>query len=127
MSERAVALLRSAAWAALLVLLPVTSMPLIKTMIGSSAVASPSILALMLLILIWLLPYLIRRGRIPVQTIPLIVFALVALLTALAAFYRAVPAFKEQTIFSAGIGSIYYSGSWILLSTGHSYHCAYRG
>jgi O-antigen ligase len=68
-------------WAGLLVLLPVTSMPLVKDLLGSSTVAAPSVLLLALLLAGWLVPYLIKGGGLPLQTIPLLAFFCVVILS----------------------------------------------
>ena len=79
-------------WVCLILLLPITSMPWIVNLIGSDSVAAPSGIALAVLVLIWLVPYVLKRGRFPPQAIPLLGFALVAVIaTALASFIPILP------------------------------------
>lgn len=116
MRRGSVQVLRGAAWAALLVLLPVTSMPLVKALVRSSTVASPSILALAVLVIFWLLPYLLRRGRLPVVSIPLFAFVSAAVLSSAAAYFLAAPSFKDhqmlrqiiEAFITLGVGLSYY-------------------
>jgi hypothetical protein len=79
-------------WVCLILLLPITSMPWIVNLVGSDSVAAPSGIVLAVLVLIWLVPYAWKRGQFPAQAIPLLGFALVALIaTALAAFLPIIP------------------------------------
>ncbi|MDR3572911.1 MAG: O-antigen ligase family protein [Anaerolineaceae bacterium] len=79
-------------WVCLILLLPITSMPLIVNWIGSDSVAAPSGIALAVLVIIWLVPYVLKRGRFPSQAVPLLGFVLVALIsTSLAAFLPIMP------------------------------------
>lgn len=105
MPERAVSTARRIAWALLLLLLPITSMPLVRTLVHSSAVASPSILPAAFLALIWLLPFLARRGKLPVQSLPLFGFALAAIVSSAAAFALPLPAFKDTGVLGQEITS----------------------
>lgn len=115
--------LLSAVWALLLLLLPVTSMPLVQKIVRSSTVASPSLLLLVLMLALWLLPYLLRRGRLPGAFWPLGAFALTALLSWSASFFLATPSYKDigiigegaQAFITLAIGLAYYlvSSSWV--------------
>ena len=79
-------------WVCLILLLPITSMPWIVNLVGSDSVAAPSGIALAVLVLIWLVPYVWKRGQFTPQAIPLLGFALVALIaTALASFLPIMP------------------------------------
>jgi O-antigen ligase len=83
-----------AAWIVMLVLLPITSMPLVQTLTGSDSVAAPAGLLLPLLIAAWLVPLVLLRRALPRQALPLLAFALVAVLATLLSAFIELPAFK---------------------------------
>jgi len=85
-------------WLALVVLLPVTSMPLVVRLVRSDAVASPSILLLAALMMIWFLPFLWKRGKLPKQSLPLLAFVLVAIATTAFANFKTIPPYKDISI-----------------------------
>ena len=66
--------------------LPITSLPLISQFTGSM-VAPFSAIPLAILILIWFVPTLIRKGKLPKEIIPLLYFVLVALIISSGAFF----------------------------------------
>jgi len=79
-----------------LLLLPVTSLPLLsKLMLGASvsssssgtSVAPPSVVFILCLALGWLPVYLLRGGKLPGETAPFLVFVVVALIASAAAFF----------------------------------------
>jgi hypothetical protein len=96
MLQRALNRVAEVSWVLLLVLLPLTSLPLISAAAGGSAqVAPPSGAALFLLVLIWLLPGLARRMTLPPQSKPLLMFVGAALLSSLAAYFLLFPLFRD--------------------------------
>ena len=92
-------------WAALLITLPFTSLPLFGRLTGA-IVAPLAAIPLVLLILVWLLPYLLRRGSLPGETIPLTVFFLVSLAISAAAFFFDVTYIKDKTLLSQTVRSL---------------------
>jgi len=78
----------------MLALLPLTSFPLVQALTGSDSVAAASGLLLPLLVLGWLIPLVIRRELFPRQSLPLIAFALVAMLSTLLSSFIEIPAYK---------------------------------
>jgi hypothetical protein len=70
----------------MLVGLPLTSFPIISNMTGA-IVAPFSALPLVLLILIWLVPYLLERGKFPAEVIPYLYFVLIALVVSALGFF----------------------------------------
>jgi hypothetical protein len=110
-------------WALLLLLLPVTSMPLVKTLVRSSTVASPSILPLAALVLVWLLPFIAGRGKLPGQSRPLFGFLCVAVLSCCAAVFLSIPTFKNIPVLSEelkalitlliGLGYYLVTSTWV--------------
>ncbi len=103
-------------WLSMLVVLPVTSSPLIVSIIGRTEVSPLYGLPLLLLFLIWLIPYLIRSGRFPLLSKPLMLFACCAMVAAAAAtFLRLWPASGEsffvtslRGLLTLGIGLVLY-------------------
>jgi O-antigen ligase len=89
-------------WALGVILLPITSLPVLVRISGASTVAPPSNLVFLVLLLVWLVPYLLMGKRIPVEIKPLLVFAAVVLVTWLAAFFLPIPPFKGQSMFTKG-------------------------
>jgi len=82
-------------WAVLLAALPLTSFPLSAYLIGSTMVAPASGLVLAVLMVVWFLPYLLRRGTLPPQSLPLMGLVVVALAATLLAYFSPVPIFRE--------------------------------
>jgi hypothetical protein len=85
-------------WRLMVALLPLTSMPLVTRLTGNSGVAAPAGIILLLFVLGWFLPYLIKRGEIPRQSLPLLGFAFAALLSCALAFFLPLPFFKDASI-----------------------------
>ncbi|MFN2302926.1 MAG: hypothetical protein ACK2TV_04260 [Anaerolineales bacterium] len=69
-----------------LVGLPITSLPLVAQIFGSM-VAPFSAIPLAILILIWLIPYLLKGGRLPNEILPILYFALFAIIISAGAFF----------------------------------------
>ena len=82
-------------WIMMIALLPITSMPLIARLLGSDTVAAPSILVVFLLMLIWFVPYLIKRGKMVKESIPLLCFVLVALAATVLSIFYVIPPYKD--------------------------------
>jgi hypothetical protein len=79
-------------------LLPFTSFPLVARLTGSQMVAPLSFLPMLFLLVVWLVPYLLRAGKLPGQTIPLLAFGVAALFAAAGSFFLPFPAFKGMTL-----------------------------
>jgi hypothetical protein len=84
-------------WAAALICLPFTSFPLLVNLTGA-IVAPLSAIPVFLLILLWFIPYVLRRGSLPRETSPLVIFTLIALLACSLAFFLDIPGFKGRTL-----------------------------
>src|SRR3972149_5830443 len=77
-----------ALWIVLLVSIPVTPFPLLSTTSGSETPVAPlALIPLGALVLVWLVPYLVRGGRLPGAVNPLFAFAAVSVLSAGAAAF----------------------------------------
>lgn len=90
-------------WIILIALLPITSMPVIARLLGSDTVAAPSILVVFLMALVWFVPYILRRGRMVKESVPLLVFVTVALASTILANFYIIPAYKDVPYLSNSI------------------------
>ncbi len=93
-------------WFILVVLLPVTSLPLLVRLVGSDTVAAPSGLALLLLTSGWLLPRLFAGGTLPRQVVPLFAVASVALISSLLSLFIELPAYKGIAVFQNTLSAL---------------------
>jgi hypothetical protein len=93
-------------WAIALICLPITSFPLFASVSGG-LVAPLSILPFFMLFLLWSLPLLLRKGILPKETIPLLVFCLVAIISSAAAYFLLIPGFKGKTVAGQEIRSLF--------------------
>jgi hypothetical protein len=84
-------------WAAALISLPFTSFPLLVNLTGA-IVAPLAAIPVFLLILLWFIPYVLRRGALPRETTPVVIFSLIALLACSLAFFLDIPGFKGRTL-----------------------------
>lgn len=84
-------------WAIALICLPLTSFPLFSSLSGA-LVAPISILPFFILLIIWVLPLIIRKVDLPKETIPLVAFTLVAIISCAAAYYFYIPGFKGKSV-----------------------------
>jgi hypothetical protein len=90
----------------LALLLPFSSFPLISRLTGSSMVAPLSALPLALLVLFWLVPHLLRAGKLPAQVLPLLAFGGAALFSSGAAFFLTIPAYKSFTLLNSELKAL---------------------
>lgn len=94
----------------MVLLLPITSMPLIVQLAHSSSVAAPSGLALLFMVIIWLFFYVIKGGIFPAQMTPLFGFVTIAILATLVAPFFPIPAFKDVSVFRQGVQGLFTLG-----------------
>jgi O-antigen ligase len=90
----------------LLILLPVTSMPLIRSLVGSTVVAAPSVVLLAIVLAGWVVPYLVKGGKLPLQTIPLLAFFCAVILSFAAALWLPIPPLKDINPITHSITAI---------------------
>lgn len=90
-------------WWLLLVSVPVTSFPLVERTIGGETVSPLALAPLLLLLMIWLIPYLLRGGRLPAEVGPLLLFGLVATGSTVLAQVLGIEPYKSQTALSRSI------------------------
>ncbi len=103
-------------WALTLITLPMTSFPAIQEWVGA-IVAPFAALPVLLLVLVWFFPYLLRRGVLPRESQPVLAFIVIAVLVSLLAFFSGdIPSFKGKTVlgqelrafFTVVIGMAFY-------------------
>jgi hypothetical protein len=103
-------------WIVLVVLLPITSMPLVVRLMKSDAVAAPSGLILFLLVLVWLIPYILKRGSFPSQFVPFLLFILAAVFSTAVGLISPAPPQKNAdvlrssfvAVLTLGVGTCFY-------------------
>lgn len=103
--------------ALILVGLPFSSFPLLTRLAGSQ-VAPLSALPALALILVWLLPYLWKRGRLPAESVPLFFFFLACLAGTAGAFFLEIPLTRDRTL----IGQI--PRTYLTLAVGLAFYFA---
>jgi O-antigen ligase len=81
-------------WVGAVCFLPVTTLSLFPGVSGAPTVRPPSAALFLLLALVWLLPYILQKKRIPVEGIPLIFFAGATLVSWGLGFFKEVPSFR---------------------------------
>ena len=109
-------------WAVALICLPITTFPLFALNLGA-LVAPFSILPVAILFLIAGLPLILRKGKLPKETIPLVFFALAAILSCAVAYFIFIPGFKGKTVpgqeiralFTLAVGLIFFlaTATWV--------------
>ncbi len=81
-------------WALLLLTLPVSSSPLIARFFGGASVAPLSLLPLMVLVITFLLPSIIKKKAIPGPAIPLMIFTLLTVFSIALSGFIKIPSFR---------------------------------
>ncbi len=81
-------------WDLFIILLPITSLPLVARIAGGQSVAVPSGLIVFALVAVWLLPQLWRGLAIPRHTLSIILFVMIAAVSIVFGYWREIPAFK---------------------------------
>jgi hypothetical protein len=86
-------------WRALLVSLPFTSLPILSRLFGGTSVAPLSLVFLALLAVIFFIPNFLKLRTLPRESLPLLVFVLLALISCGLAYFRPIPSFREIPIW----------------------------
>jgi hypothetical protein len=112
-------------WVTGLILLPLTSFPLLSSLSGG-LVAPLSIIPFLILLLFFTIPLVFRKGELPKETIPLLLFLCVAVISAAAAFFIFIPGFKGKyfpaqeirALLTLLVGFTFYlvASSWVRTS-----------
>jgi hypothetical protein len=108
-------------WMALVICLPVSSLPLFAKILYTSSVAPASGLIVLILAVVWLPVYILRGGRFPFQVRIAVYFAMFCMLTIAFAFFREIPYYPGSSInanvlealATLGLGMLFY-----IVSTG---------
>ena len=93
-------------WYAIIILLPISSMPLVRKMVGSDTVASPSIIPLIILCVIWLVYGLMGDLHLSKSVLPLALFFGFALVVTCLSFFYQLPAYKAFNEIGAPLNAI---------------------
>ncbi|NIM95451.1 MAG: hypothetical protein GTO18_17275 [Anaerolineales bacterium] len=93
-------------WIVLLMTIPITSFPLVSQYFGYSTVSPLPAVPLILLLIVWLLPYFLRGGRFPTVAVPLIVFVLIAILSSLRAPFLEIYPFKGFSVLGREVRAL---------------------
>lgn len=91
-------------WALMLIGLPLTSFPPFGN-ITRSVVVPFSALPLLVILVIWFIPYLLRRGSLPAESKPLFAFLAITIIASAVSFFIGPITFKSKTISSQEIRS----------------------
>ena len=102
-------------WSITLIGLPLTSFPGFARLTKSIVTPFSSFPAFILLIM-WFIPYILRRGKLPVEGKPIFIFIFIAIATSARAFFIHVPDIKNlavtgqelRALFSLGIGIAFF-------------------
>ncbi len=81
-------------WFALVATLPISSMPLVVRLLGSDSVASPAIIFMMVMMVTWFIPGVLKGKRFSGAIFPLLLFCIAALIATMLSFFYHMPAFK---------------------------------
>lgn len=99
-------------WAAALILLPITSSPLLIKLTGT-LVAPPSMILIGLLLILSFLPRIRRGGSLPLEAAPLFFFVLAALLSTGLSFFIHIPTFKNASMWKEALEALITLGMGI--------------
>ncbi len=121
-------------WAGLILLLPITSLPLLSKAAGGSMVAPASVLPLGLLLLVFIPLNYDRLRRLPMAATPLLVFILMALLSSALSFFIEFPLFREASrlrnmlsgFLTLGIGLSFFLAALLLTDRGEQLSFFFR-
>lgn len=94
------------AWLCLVAVLPITSFPIFAKVLHTSSVAPASGIFVIILAVIWMPVYILKKGHFPFQVKPALLFFLFALLTIGLAFFRYLPDYKNASAVNAALEGI---------------------
>ena len=93
-------------WGLFVLLLPLTSVPIIVRLAHSDVVAAPSALLLPFLLLVVGVPVFVSRGKLPDNTSLFILFVLAALAATAVSFFYQIPDYKGLDTFRPAISAV---------------------
>ena len=116
----------AALWVVALLGLPLTSFPLYAEL--TNAIVAPfSVLPILLLLILWLLPFILHRNQLPIESKLIFVFLLWAVIASAQAFFLQIPTFKEATPLRQEVRAFLDSGDWRVVLSGFFYLFHKRG
>ncbi len=89
----------------MIMLLPITTLPVLAQLLGGVAVAPASIIPLVWLVL-WFILFIFRKGSLPFESIPFLAFISVGLISSAVAFLNNFPTFKTHNLLSTEFSSL---------------------
>lgn len=93
-------------WSVFVLLLPLTSMPIVVRLVHSDAVAAPSALLMPFLLLSLGIPFLIRRRELSEDAFLLILTVLTALIATSVSFFYQIPIYKGQNQIKSSLTAV---------------------
>ena len=96
----------NSAMGAAILLLPLTSLPVLSKILGGTTVAPPTIVFIFILAVGWLPFHVLCGGRIPWESVPFLVFVVVALIASIGAFFLYFPPYKGYTVQRAELDAL---------------------
>ena len=93
-------------WHVIVILLPITSLPMIVKLVGSDVVGLPSGILLLVMVVGWYVPWLLKSGKLPRSGLPLIAFVLAAVFSSALAVFRWIPVGSGAVILREEITSV---------------------
>ncbi len=93
-------------WIILIASLPLTSVQLLARLFGSDAVASPAILVVFIMVVVWLIPHVMKKGKFVKESIPLFLFMVVAVVTTVLSSFHVIPAYKGIANISSMVEAV---------------------
>jgi hypothetical protein len=124
--QRLESFLYSFLWGSLILLLPITSLPLLSQAAGGSMVAPASVLPLSLLVLVFVPLYFYRQHQLPRPVLPLLAFVFVAVFSTALSFFIESPLFRDANrlrnllsgFTTLGIGISFFLTALLLTDSG---------
>jgi len=117
--SRAYEVIQWVLWGLLVISLPITSFPLVTRIAGGTMVGPAALLPLLALVLVWWIPYILRRGILPGQSLPLLAFTAIALLSSLVSLFLYLPPFQGSLVWRQlmeGLGTLMIGIMFFLVS-----------
>jgi O-antigen ligase len=93
-------------WIFLLVSIPVTSAPQVAALLGENAVSPLALIPLVVLTIVWFIPYIVRGGRLPAYSWPFLAFFALAVVSALAAAALPIYPYKGEGILTREVRAL---------------------
>lgn len=93
-------------WSMFVLLMPLTSVPIIVKLVHSDVVAAPSALLLPILLCVTALPMLLSGTKLSENAVPLVLFVLAAFIATAASFFYRIPDYKGLNPFRSAISAL---------------------